>query len=326
MSENGMRKKKCNCINIRKVAVIGCGFVGSASAFALMQSGLFSEMVLIDVDRKRAEGEALDIRHGVPFSSPMKIYAGEYEDIADAAIVVITAGANQKPEETRLQLVDKNAKIMKSVVTQIAKLNFQGILLIVANPVDILTDIAMRCSGLPENRVFGSGTVLDSARLKYRLGEHLRVDSRSVHAFIIGEHGDSEIAAWSSANVSGVPLSRFCEMRGHFNHEDNEENIADEVKNSAYEIIAKKSATYFGIAMVVKRICHAVVRDEKSIFPVSIRMHGEYGLHDVVLSMPAIVGANGVEKSIPISLDEKEQRKIRESAETLKKIMDGIQL
>lgn len=326
MSENGMREKKCNCVNIRKVAVIGCGFVGSASAFALMQSGLFSEMVLIDVDRKRAEGEALDIRHGVPFSSPMKIYAGEYEDIADAAIVVITAGANQKPEETRLQLVDKNAKIMKSVVTQIAKLNFQGILLIVANPVDILTDIAMRCSGLPENRVFGSGTVLDSARLKYRLGEHLGVDSRSVHAFIIGEHGDSEIAAWSSANVSGVPLSRFCEMRGHFNHEDNEENIADEVKNSAYEIIAKKSATYFGIAMVVKRICHAVVRDEKSIFPVSIRMHGEYGLHDVVLSMPAIVGANGVEKSIPISLDEKEQRKIRESAETLKKIMDGIQL
>lgn len=310
----------CDCVNVRKVAIIGCGFVGSASAFALLQSGLFSEMVLIDVDKERAEGEAMDISHGIPFAGPMNIYAGGYDDIDDAAIVVITAGANQKPEETRLDLVHKNAKIMTSIVTEIKKRDFNGILLVVSNPVDILTQVALDVSGFPENRVFGSGTVLDSARLKYQLGKHLSVDSRSVHAFIIGEHGDSEIAAWSSANVSGVPLHTMCEMRGHYNHEDNTENIADDVKNSAYEIIAKKDATYYGIAMVIKRICRAIILDEKSIFPVSIPMHGEYGIEDVVLSMPAIVGKDGVESPIPISLDEKEVSKLHESADMLKKI------
>lgn len=310
----------CDCVNVRKVAIVGCGFVGSASAFALLQSGLFSEMVLIDVDKERAEGEAMDISHGIPFASPMNIYAGGYEDIEDAAIIVITAGANQKPEETRLDLVHKNAKIMASIVSEIKNRDFKGILLVVSNPVDILTQVALDVSGFAENRVIGSGTVLDSARLKYQLGRHLSVDSRSVHAFIIGEHGDSEIAAWSSANVSGVPLHTMCEMRGHFDHEDNTENIADEVKNSAYEIIAKKDATYYGIAMVIKRLCRAIVLDEKSIFPVSIPLHGQYGIEDVVLSMPAIVGKDGVENPIPISLDEKEVSKLHESAEMLKKI------
>lgn len=318
--------KNCDCVNVRKVAVIGCGFVGSSSAFALMQSALFSEMVLIDVDQNRAEGEALDISHGVPFAGPMKIYAGDYDDIVDASIIVITAGANQKPDETRLDLVQKNSRIMKSIVTEIATRDCQGILLIVSNPVDILTYVAMKVSGFPTNRVFGSGTVLDTVRLKYHLGRHLGVDSRSVHAFIIGEHGDSEIAAWSSANVSGVPLHAVCEMRGHFDHEGNTENIADMVKNSAYRIIEKKSATYYGIAMVVKRICQAIVRDEKSIFPVSIPMQGEYGIRDVVLSMPAIVGINGVETPLPISLDDKELAMLRESAQTLRQIMDGLEV
>ena len=235
--------EKCECVNVRKVVIVGCGFVGSASAFALMQSGLFSEMVLIDVDKDRAEGEAMDISHGASFAGPMKIYAGGYEDVGDAAIIVITAGANQKPNETRLDLVQKNAKIMTDVVTQIKEQEYKGILLIVSNPVDIMTQVAMEVSGFPEHRVFGSGTVLDSARLRYHLGQHLGVDSRSVHAFVIGEHGDSEIAAWSSANVSGVPLNSFCEMRGHFNHEGNTESIEEQVKNSAYEIIAKKDAT-----------------------------------------------------------------------------------
>lgn len=315
----------CDCVNVRKVAIIGCGFVGSASAFALLQSGLFSEMVLIDVDKERAEGEAMDISHGIPFAGPMNIYAGGYEDIDDAAIIVITAGANQKPEETRLDLVHKNAVIMTSIVSEIKKRDFNGILLVVSNPVDILTQVALDVSGFSENRVIGSGTVLDSARLKYQLGKHLSVDSRSVHAFIIGEHGDSEIAAWSSANVSGVPLHTMCEMRGHYNHEDNTENIADDVKNSAYEIIAKKDATYYGIAMVIKRICHAIILDEKSIFPVSIPMHGEYGIEDVVLSMPAIVGKDGVESPVPISLDEKEVSRLHESADMLKKIHSELQ-
>ncbi len=315
----------CNCINVRKVCIIGCGFVGAASAFALMQSELFSEMVLIDADEDKADGEALDIGHGMPFAGPMNIYAGGYDDIRDAAIIVITAGANQKPGETRLDLVHKNSRIMKSIVTEIAARDYQGILLVVANPVDILTHVAMKVSGFPEKRVIGSGTVLDTARLRYQLGKHLGVDNRSVHAFIIGEHGDSEIAAFSSANVSGVPLNTFCEMRGHYNHEDNEENIADAVKNSAYEIIEKKDATYFGIAMVVKRLCQAIVRDEKSIFPVSIRMHGEYGLEDVVLSMPAILGAEGVETPIPIGLDEQEIEQLHVSAGTLRETMENLQ-
>lgn len=313
-------------INNRKAAIIGCGFVGSASAFSLMQSGLFSELVLIDANREKAEGEALDIAHGIPFARQMKIYAGDYDDIMDSAVIIVTAGANQKPEETRLDLVHKNVEIFKSIIPEIAKRDYQGILLIVANPVDILTYTALKLSGMPEKRVIGSGTVLDTARLKYRLGEHLCVDSRSVHAFIIGEHGDSEIAVFSSANVSGIPLNRFCEMRGHFAHDESTRRIAEEVKNSAYEIIAKKHATYYGIAMSVKRICVAIVRDEKSILPVSSMMCGEHGISDVVLSMPSIVGKDGIETQVPISLSEEEENRLRESADTLKKVIGQLQL
>ena len=280
-------------VNPRKAAVIGCGFVGSATAFTLMQSRLFSELVLLDVNMEKADGEAKDIAHGIPFAGQMKIYAGTYDDAADAAIIIITAGANQKPGETRLDLVQKNTAIYQSIIPEIVKRDFGGILLIVSNPVDILTYVALKLSGLPENRVLGSGTVLDTARLKYALGEHLGVDSRSVHSFIIGEHGDSEIAAWSSTNVSGIPLNEFCEMRGHFNHDAAMDAIAEKVKNSAYEIISKKQATYYGIAMSVKRICECIVRNERSILPVSAMMHGEYGIEDITLSMPAIVGIGG---------------------------------
>ena len=313
-------------INSRKVAVIGTGFVGSSSAFALMESGLFTEMVLIDADKNRAEGEALDIAHGLPFARPMKITAGDYDDIVDAAIIVVTAGAGQKPGETRLDLVKKNVAIFQSIIPEIAQRKCEGILLIVANPVDILTQVAVKLSGFPENRVFGSGTTLDSARLKYLLGEHLQVDARSVHAWIIGEHGDSEIVAWSSANVSGVPISEFCEMRGHYNHDKSQENIAEKVKNSAYEIIAKKRATYYGVAMAVKRICEAIIRDEKSILPISSIMHGEFGIDDVVLSMPSIVGANGIETKVPISLSEDEEINLKKSADTLRSILDDCEI
>ena len=311
-------------VNLRKVAVIGCGFVGSASAFSLMNSGLFSEIVLIDSDRAKAEGEAMDISHGVPFAREMKIYAGDYDDIVDAAIIIITAGANQKPTETRLDLVHKNVKIFQAIIPEISRRECKGILLIVANPVDILTYTAIKLSGFQENRVIGSGTVLDTARLKSKLSRHLEVDSRSIHAFIIGEHGDSEIAAWSSANVSGIPINEFCEMRGHYDHEKAKEEIADKVKNSAYEIIERKHATYYGIAMAVKRICEVIIRDEKSIMPISSMMHGEHGIDDVVLSMPAIVGKNGLETKVPISLDEKEKIKLKESADTLKRIINDL--
>lgn len=311
-------------VNPRKAAVIGCGFVGSATAFTLMQSRLFSELVLLDVNMEKADGEAKDIAHGIPFAGQMKIYAGTYDDAADAAIIIITAGANQKPGETRLDLVQKNMAIYQSIIPEIVKRDFGGILLIVSNPVDILTYVALKLSGLPENRVLGSGTVLDTARLKYALGEHLGVDSRSVHSFIIGEHGDSEIAAWSSTNVSGIPLNDFCEMRGHFNHDAAMDAIAEKVKNSAYEIISKKQATYYGIAMSVKRICECIVRNERSILPVSAMMHGEYGIEDITLSMPAIVGIGGVETHVPIALSEEEAEKLVESAKKLKEVAKGL--
>lgn len=252
-----------------------CGF---SNGIYTEQSRLFSELVLLDVNMKRRTARRRISRTGFPFAGQMKIYAGTYDDAADAAIIIITAGANQKPGETRLDLVQKNTAIYQSIIPEIVKRDFGGILLIVSNPVDILTYVALKLSGLPENRVLGSGTVLDTARLKYALGEHLGVDSRSVHSFIIGEHGDSEIAAWSSTNVSGIPLNDFCEMRGHFNHDAAMDAIAEKVKNSAYEIISKKQATYYGIAMSVKRICECIVRNERSILPVSAMMHGEYGI------------------------------------------------
>lgn len=309
-------------VDTRKVALIGCGFVGSASAFALMQSGLFSEMVLIDANTAKAEGEALDIAHGLSYAKPMQIYSGTYEDIADAAIIVISAGANQKPGETRLDLVKKNIAIFRSIMGELNRVKVEGILLIVANPVDILTAAAVKLSGLPENRVFGSGTVLDTARFKYLLGEHLGVDSRNVHAFILGEHGDSEIAVWSSANISGIPVHDFCELKGHYDHETAMKEIADNVKNAAYEIIEKKQATYYGIAMSVRRICEAVIRDEKSILPISRMLHGEYGIDGVALSLPAIVGAGGVEIPVPAELSDEELSALKKSGETLKAILD----
>lgn len=319
-----MIQEERKLINPRKIAIIGCGFVGATCAFALMQSGMFSEMVLIDADKKRAEGEAMDISHGTPFAKPLKIYAGDYDDIVDAAIIVITAGANQKPDETRLDLVHKNVKIFQSIVPQIKERDCRGILLVVSNPVDILTYVAAKLSGFTENRVIGSGTVLDTARLKRAVSGHLTVDSRSVHAFIIGEHGDSEIAAWSGANISGIPLSDFCELRGHYAHDANTARIAEEVKNSAYEIIEKKHATYYGIAMSVKRICEVIFRDEKSILPVSSMMYGEYGISDVVLSMPAIVGINGVETKVPIPLSQDELGRLQKSASMLRDVLDEV--
>lgn len=313
-------------IDSRKAAIIGCGFVGAATAFALMQSKLFSELILIDADFDKADGEALDIAHGIPFTGQTKIFAGQYRDLSDASVVIVTAGANQKPGETRLDLVEKNVGIFKNIIPKITRQGFHGILLIVSNPVDILTYAAVKLSGLPESRVIGSGTLLDTARLKYALSERLRVDSRSIHSFVIGEHGDSEIAAWSSANVSGIPLHDFCEMRGYFNHDDAMREIAEDVKNSAYEIIEKKSATYYGVAISVKRICECIVQDEKSILPVSAMIHGMYGIQGIALSLPAVLGENGVETHVPIPLNAAETAKLNDSANTLREIVRTLRL
>lgn len=312
--------------NPKKAAIIGCGFVGAATAFTLMQSKLFSELVLLDANHDKAVGEAEDIGHGIPFAGEMDIYAGSYDDIADCSMIIITAGANQKPNETRLDLVQKNVAIYKDILSEITRRNYEGILLVVSNPVDILTYVAQKLSVLPEHRVIGSGTVLDTARLKYALSQQLDVDSRNIHSFIIGEHGDSEIVAWSSTNISGVPLDQFLEMRGHMHPDMDKKEIAEKVKNSAYDIIAKKDATYYGIAMSVRRICECMIRDEKSILPISTNMHGDFGVEDVCLSMPTILSAEGMETHIPIKLNETERENLKQSADTLKHILAGLDL
>lgn len=313
-------------LDVRKCAIIGCGFVGASCAFSLVESGLFSELVLIDANRKKAEGEAMDLSHGMPFARPMEIYAGTYDDIADCGLIILTAGANQKPEETRLDLVHKNVAILKSIIPEIRKRECEGILLVVSNPVDILTYAALKLSGFPANRVFGSGTVLDTARLKYLLGQHLDVDSRSVHAFIIGEHGDSELAVWSSANVSGIDLDHFCELCGHCEHQENMERLYEDVRNSAYQIIERKGATYYGIAMAVRRIAECILRNEHSILPVSTLIEGHYGLHGLCMGVPCVVGGSGVERVLDIRLSEEEQQKLLASAEALEQVLDKLDL
>lgn len=307
----------------RKVAIIGCGFVGSATAFSLMQSGLFSEMVLLDVDQKKAEGEAMDISHGMPFSTPMKIYAGDYDDIVDSAIIIVTAGCNQKPDETRLDLVNKNVAIYKQIMGEIAKRKVEGILLIVSNPVDILTYVAWKFSGLAKHRVIGSGTVLDTARLKCMLGEELGVDARSVHAFIIGEHGDSELAVFSSANVSGIDLRDFYDMCQPDEYHEDTARIHEDVKDSAYRIIEGKKATYYGVAMAVRRICECIMRNEHSILTVSSVVDGQYGAYDMALSLPCIVGNRGLEQTIQIDLNEDEQQRLENSIQVLGDVLAG---
>lgn len=313
-------------MNIQKAAVIGCGFVGSSSAFSLISKGLFSELVLVDANKEKAQGEAMDLSHGRPYVAPMKIYAGDYDDIADCGLIIITAGANQKPGETRLDLVNKNVAIFKSIIPEITKRNFEGILMIVANPVDILTYVALKLSGYPKERVFGSGTVLDSARFRYLLGEHLQVDSKSVHAVIIGEHGDSELAVWSGANVAGIQVNDFCELRGHYAHEESMERIYQNVRDSAYEIIEKKGATYYGVAMAVGRIAEAVVKNSHSVLPITSLLEGQYGIEDVCISVPTIVSQNGAEQILEIPLSDDELEKLQASAKELHKVLEGLDL
>ena len=312
-------------MNKQKCAVIGCGAVGATIAFAITQKSLFSELVLIDANQAKAEGEAMDISHGLPFTHPMKVYAGDYKDIADCFLIIITAGAAQKPDETRLDIVNKNVKIFKSIIPQIVKYNKDAIILVVSNPVDILTYCTIKLSGYPPNRVLGSGTVLDTARLKYRLGRSLCVDSRSIHAFIIGEHGDSELAVWSSANVSGIDLEDFhglCKSCDDINFND----IYQSVRDSAYEVIDRKGATYYGIAMAVMKIISAIIRDEHSVLPVSCYIDGNYGLYDLCIGVPAIVGNQGIEKVLDIPLSDEENSRLSASVETLKCVISGLEI
>ena len=267
-------------MNIQKCAIIGAGGVGSTTAFTLVQSGLFNEIVIIDVNKNKAEGDALDIAHGIQFTNPVSIYSGDYKDLADAYLVIVTAGANQMPGETRIDLINKNSSIFKKIIPSITEYNKDCILLIVSNPVDILTMLALELSGFPKERVLGSGTVLDTSRLRYLLSKKLEVDSKNIHAFIIGEHGDSELAVWSNADIAGIHIEEYCKNILGF-CDINLEEILNEVRNSAYQIIEKKGSTFYGVAMAVKRIAQAIIRDEYSILPVSHFLNGEYGIKNV---------------------------------------------
>ena len=310
-------------MNIQKCAIIGAGGVGSTTAFTLVQSGLFNEIVIIDVNKNKSEGEALDIAHGIQFTNPVNIYSGDYKDLADAYLVIVTAGANQMPGETRIDLINKNASIFKKIIPSITEYNKDCILLIVSNPVDILTMLALELSGFPKERVLGSGTVLDTSRLRYLLSKKLEVDSKNIHAFIIGEHGDSELAVWSNADIAGIHIEDYC--KNIFDSCDiNLEEILNEVRNSAYQIIEKKGSTFYGVAMAVKRIAQAIIRDEYSILPVSHFLNGEYGINDVCLGIPAVICRKGVKKIIPITLNEREKTYLNESANKLKEAYKSI--
>ncbi len=308
----------------RKAAVIGCGFVGASIAFRFLQQGLFTKLVLLDTNRDKAEGEAIDLSDGLPYGHAMEITAGTYDDISDCGLIVITAGANQKPGETRLDLIGKNISIMESIIREITARDFGGILLVVSNPVDVLTYAAWKMSGYPRERVIGSGTVLDTGRLKQLMGEELGVDSRNVHAFIIGEHGDSELAVWSEANVSGLDLEDFSRLRGRQLRKEEFDRLYRQVRDSAYEIIRRKGATYYGIAMAVGRIAECIVKDEHAVLPISVVLNGQYGLQNLALSIPSIVGRRGLEEVLEISLNSEESLSLSTSAKQLEQVIRSL--
>lgn len=310
-----------------KISIIGAGFVGATTTYALMLGGLCEELVLVDVNKDKALGEAMDISHGAAFVKPVKVMSGDYEDTKGSDIVVITAGAAQKPGETRLDLVNKNIGIYRQIIPEIVKYSPDSILLVVSNPVDILAYVAYKLSGFPRERVIGSGTVLDTSRFRTLLAEYLDVDARSIHGYIIGEHGDSEIAAWSLTNIAGVNLKEYVSItekgKGDLSFM---EYIPLSVKNAAYEMINTKGYTNYAVALAVRRICEAITGDEKAILTVSSLLDGEYGLKDLYIGIPSIVGKEGVKKVIEVPLKEKEREDFITSAETMKKIIEGSSL
>lgn len=310
----------------KKVSIVGAGFVGATTAYTLMISGLVSELVLIDLNVDKTEGEVMDLNHGMPFVRPVKIYRGEYEDCAGSDIIIIGAGANQKPGETRIDLVHKNTAIFKSIISEIIKYNNDCILLVVTNPVDILTYITYKISGFPKNKVIGSGTVLDTARFRYLLGDHVGIDTRNIHGYIIGEHGDTEVAAWSLTNIAGIPVEEYCQKCHQCDDRLTRQKIYHEVKNAAYEIIKRKGTTYYAVALAVRRIVEAIMRDENSILTVSSLLEGQYGLSDVCLSVPTIVNKNGIERILDIPISNFEQDLLIKSGDSLKEVIKGLDI
>jgi L-lactate dehydrogenase len=304
-------------LSATKVAVVGAGAVGATAAYALMIDGIGDEILLVDVNEAKAEGEAMDLAQGAPFLGRVTIRAGKYADCAGAQLIVVTAGAAQRPGESRLELVKRNTEIFRNMMPQIARAAPDAVLLIVANPVDILTYMTLEFSGFPPARVIGSGTVLDTARLRALISQRLHVDPRSVHAYVIGEHGDSEVVVWSRATVAGMPIHEFCDQRGTPCDAEMQAEIAHQVRRAAYEIIQRKGATFYAIGLGIRYISEAILRDQNTVLSVSTLMTGEFGVSDMCLSLPTIVSRSGVDKVLVPALNDEETAAFRRSGQVL---------
>lgn len=310
----------------RKVVIVGAGHVGATFAYALAQSGVADEIALIDLNRELAQGQVLDLSHGRFFFPSVYIHAGNSEDYADAQVIVITAGAGQKPGESRLDLLQKNARIMRHIVDDIVAQNSPAVLLVVSNPVDVLTYVAQRHAGWPTRRVMGSGTVLDSARLRYLLSQHCNIDVHNVHAYVLGEHGDSEFAAWSMVHLAGLSMEQYCPICGKCGEwEEERKAIEEAVRNSAYHVIDYKGATYYAVGLALVRIVSAILRNEHSVLTVSTVLEGEYGLEDVALSVPCIVSQEGIDRVMAAALPPEEDAALQASASILKEAIAQLE-
>jgi len=309
-----------------KISIIGAGAVGTTCAYTLMLNGLAKEIVLVNRNKDKAEGEILDMRHGISFVSQTKLSAGEYWQTADSEIIIITAGVAQKPGEDRTNLLKRNVVVFKGILESLKPyISDDTILLIVSNPVDILTYVAREITGLPRQRVIGSGAVLDTSRLKYFIGTQTGVDPRSVNTYIIGEHGTTAVAVWSATNVGGMLFDEFCQAHGCCaDINDYKENILNSVKKAAYNVIAKKGATCYAVALTVSQIVECILRDEKSILTVSVPLTGEYGINDMALSVPAVLGEKGIEFILKLNLSSGELKDLQHSANSLKEIYATI--
>jgi len=309
-----------------KIVIVGAGSVGTTFAYSLLIHGLASQIAIIDVNKERAEGEVMDLNHGLPFVFPAKVWSGDYSDCRDADIVAVAVDRGQRIEQSRLDLAQGNFELMKQIVPNITKYTKESILLIVTNPLDVMTYAALKLSGFPRNRVFGSGTVLDTARLKFLLGEHLQVDPRNVHAYVIGEHGDSEVPVWSLANVAGIRLKDYCPIcKVPYSPEDFND-LFIKVKNAGYEIIKRKGRTFYAVALAMTKIVESILRDENAVLTVSHFLQDYHGVSDLCLSVPAIINRNGIRETIKLPLDDKERTHFQKSAATIRKVTYSLGL
>ncbi|WP_252226707.1 MULTISPECIES: L-lactate dehydrogenase [unclassified Clostridium] len=310
----------------RKVSIIGAGFVGSTTAFALMNSGVATEICICDINMDKAMGEVMDLVHGTSFVKPVNIYAGSIAETKDSDIVIITAGAAQKEGETRLDLIEKNYNIFKGFIPEIAKVSPEAVLLVASNPVDILAYITYKLSGFPKERVIGTGTVLDTSRLKYVIGKYLNVNNNNIHAYVLGEHGDSEVVSWSTGSIAGEGFDDYTKKFSLEWDEEIRSVIESDVKNAAYEIISRKKATYYAIGLAITKIAESILRDENAILTVSSLMQGEYGISDMYLAIPTIINSNGAVRIVEPNITQEEIIKLQNSANILKEHVSKCQI